>query len=251
MAYTKIVADNHSIWLKSREVTKKFNHWEVPSASRALGDISGLRVLDLACGDGRFTRWLKTSKQAAEVVGVDMSAPQIQMARDRETKEPLGIQYHVGDASKPLDMLEDLGQFDVVFAAWLLIYATDKNMLKQFLVNVHNYVKEGGIFVTITSEPDYGKKFGEEMNGISSTTDYNHQVPPQDGGLMTIGFYAEGRHLFDNTEYWWSLETYKNKFEEVGFKNFTCASLQYEGEEKIANEKGKRGSSGAVLKASK
>ena len=64
-------------------------------------------------------------------------------------------------------MLEDLGQFDVVFAAWLLIYATDKNMLKQFLVNVHNYVKEGGIFVTITSEPDYGKKFGEEMNGIS------------------------------------------------------------------------------------
>ena len=43
MAYSKIVADNHSKWLKSREVIKKFNHWEVPSASRALGDISGLR----------------------------------------------------------------------------------------------------------------------------------------------------------------------------------------------------------------
>ena len=85
---------------------------------------------------------------------------------------------------------------------------------------------------------------------LCSTTDYNtsHQVPPQDGGLMTIGFYAEGRLLLHNTEYWWSLETYKNKFEEVGFKNFTCASLQYEGEEKIATEKGKRGCSGAVLK---
>ena len=43
MAYSKIVADNHSIWLKSQEVIKKFNHWEAPSASRAMGDISGLR----------------------------------------------------------------------------------------------------------------------------------------------------------------------------------------------------------------
>ena len=66
-------------------------------------------------------------------------------ARDIETKDS-GIQYHVRDASKPI---EELGQFDVVFAAWLLVYSKDKNMLKQLLVNVHNWLKEGGTFVTI------------------------------------------------------------------------------------------------------
>ena len=81
-------------------------------------------------------------------------------ARDIENKEPLGIQYHVGDASKPL---EELGQFDVVFAAWLLVYSKDKNMLKQFLVNVHNWLKEGGTFVTINIDPDNVQNFGEEM----------------------------------------------------------------------------------------
>ena len=30
---------------------------------------------DLACGSGRYTRWFKTSKKAAKVVGVDMSEP--------------------------------------------------------------------------------------------------------------------------------------------------------------------------------
>ena len=82
-------------------------------------------------------------------------------ARDIETKDPLGIQYHVGDASKPF---EELGEFDVVFAAWLLVYSKDKNMLKQLLVNVHNWLKEGGTFVTISIDPDNDQNFGEEMN---------------------------------------------------------------------------------------
>ena len=55
-----------------------FTHFEEPCSSRALGDITGLRVLDLACGSGRFTRWLKTSKNAGEVVGLEMSEHMIQ-----------------------------------------------------------------------------------------------------------------------------------------------------------------------------
>ena len=80
-----------------------FKHVEAPNASRVLGDISGLRVLDLACGSGRFTRWLKTDKLAGEVVGVDMSEDMIEHARRMETETPLGIKYHVADVSKSLD----------------------------------------------------------------------------------------------------------------------------------------------------
>ena len=81
-------------------------------------------------------------------------------ARYVENKDPLGIQYYVGDAMKPF---KEFGQYDVVFSAWLLQYSKDKNMLKKFLVNIHSLVKEGGMFVTLTADPDHDQSIGAEM----------------------------------------------------------------------------------------
>ena len=41
--YNEIVTDNYGLWIKSPEAIKLYLHSEAPSASRALGDISGLR----------------------------------------------------------------------------------------------------------------------------------------------------------------------------------------------------------------
>ena len=130
MAYSEDVTEGYNAKIVSREGSDNFNYVEAPNASRMLGNIEGLRVVDLACGSGRFTRWLKTSKHAADVVGVDMSEDMIEHAREIEKKEPLDIHYHVADVSKPLD--KDLGTFDVCFAGYLLHYARDKDMLKSF-----------------------------------------------------------------------------------------------------------------------
>ena len=43
MAYNKIVSDNYDLWIKSPEGMKLYLHSEAPSASTALGNISGLR----------------------------------------------------------------------------------------------------------------------------------------------------------------------------------------------------------------
>ena len=43
MAYNKIVSDNYDLWIKSPEGIKLYLHSEAPSASTALGNISGLR----------------------------------------------------------------------------------------------------------------------------------------------------------------------------------------------------------------
>ena len=83
----------------------------------------------------------------------------IEQAKEIEKKEHLGIQYHVGDASKPYD---HLGEFDVVFSGYLLNYATDKNMLKQMLVNIYKVLKKGGVFVTLNEDPDCDKSVGDE-----------------------------------------------------------------------------------------
>ncbi len=62
-----------------------------------LGDVRGLRVLDLACGPGRIAREL--ARRGARAVGVDISDVLLDRARAAEIEEPLGIRYLNVDAA--------------------------------------------------------------------------------------------------------------------------------------------------------
>lgn len=46
---------------------------------RLVGDVAGMQVLDLACGEGHYTRRMKRAG-AAHVLGVDVSAEMIRLA---------------------------------------------------------------------------------------------------------------------------------------------------------------------------
>lgn len=59
-------------------------------------DLSGARVLDVACGQGRLARHL--AAQGATVVGVDLSVELLERARRRPTH---GIEFVHGDAAEP------------------------------------------------------------------------------------------------------------------------------------------------------
>jgi ubiquinone/menaquinone biosynthesis C-methylase UbiE len=89
-----------------------------------IGDFKGKAVLDLACGEGYYTRQLK-QRGAARVVGVDLSAGMIGLARSQEASQPLGIEYFVGNA-KHLCLAE---RFDLVVASYLLNYAATREEL--------------------------------------------------------------------------------------------------------------------------
>ncbi len=56
-----------------------------------LGDIKGHSVLDLACGQGYLSRIL--ARKGASVIGVDLSEKMLEIARDSEESEPLGVKY--------------------------------------------------------------------------------------------------------------------------------------------------------------
>ncbi|MFX1606870.1 MAG: class I SAM-dependent methyltransferase [Promethearchaeota archaeon] len=56
-----------------------------------LGDVENLSILDLACGQGYLSRIL--ARKGARVVGVDLSEKMLEIAKESEASEPLGVKY--------------------------------------------------------------------------------------------------------------------------------------------------------------
>ena len=88
-----------------------------PGLLEACGNVEGLRVLDLGCGQGWFSRRL--AENGAEVVGVDISERQIDNARGHETSRPLGIEYRLLSAERIAEVWSG-DHFDMVAACMAL-----------------------------------------------------------------------------------------------------------------------------------
>ena len=117
-----------------------------PTFLRVVGDARGLRVLDLACGNGYLSR--RFARAGAKVVAVDASAPIIERARIRESHEPLGIEYHVADAAR-LEFLP-AGSVDLVASNMALMDIEDADGAIREAARV---LRTGGRFVASLSHP--------------------------------------------------------------------------------------------------
>jgi len=124
-------------------------HIERHTLLRLTGDVRGLKTLDLACGEGYYTRLLRRLG-ADPVVGVDLSQAMIDLARAQEAAEPLGIRYHVGDVRT----VDQRPAADLVFAAYLLNYARDYGELLAMCEAISRNLEPGGRFVTVNNHPD-------------------------------------------------------------------------------------------------
>jgi len=93
----------------------------IPSLFELMGDVQGKHICDLACGQGIVARQL--AKRGALVVGVDISAKLLEVARCDEANEPSGIIYLQNDAQS-LAGLED-ASFDGVLCNLALMDIPD------------------------------------------------------------------------------------------------------------------------------
>jgi toxoflavin synthase len=124
------------------------SHAETHSFMKLIGDVGGKSVLDIACGEGHFARLLRNAG-AAEVVGIDISERMIELAREQEARQPLGIEYRVEDARA----VAGHADFDLVVGAWLLVYAQTAAELVQMCRGLASRLSLGGRFVTLVSNP--------------------------------------------------------------------------------------------------
>jgi ubiquinone/menaquinone biosynthesis C-methylase UbiE len=158
-----------------------------------MGNVRGKSVLDLACGEGYYSRIFK-SLGARRVVGVDLSAKMIELARGSESQSPLGVDYVIGNA---IDYQPD-EPFDIVSAGYLLNYADTREKLDAMCQAVSRSLRPGGRFVTVNNNPSQSpQRFAatEKYGFIKSAGEALRPGTPitytifQDGGTFTFDNY--------------------------------------------------------------
>lgn len=179
--------------------------------------IEKARILELACGSGFYT-YSFLDWGASSILGVDISSVMINQAQS------LGkdVSFIQADCSVP--KAYDGGPFDVVFAAWLLNYAKDRDELISMFRNISTNLKDGGRFVSITVPPSSNpmESMNAEINARpmpagSGYLIYNHIRDVKDGIYFRVhGETPVGELNFNN--YHLKKELYEEAAREAGLK---------------------------------
>lgn len=190
-----------------------------PNLLSLAGPLKGKTVLDLACGEGHYTRLLKQAG-AAEVLGIDLSHEMIALAEATERREPIGCRYQTGDAA---DLALDRG-FDLVVAVYLLHYARTKPQLLSFCRTIRRHLAPGGRFVGLNLDMMFDpahyasrKPYGIWFSGPTN---------PKEGDPVTVHIANQDGSTASFDNYYLKPETYAQAFAEAGLEDLTWHKLQ-------------------------
>jgi ubiquinone/menaquinone biosynthesis C-methylase UbiE len=115
-----------------------------PHFVRMVGAGQGIKVLDIGCGEGYFTRLL--AQNGAEVAGADIAPELIAKAK----KQSAGIAYHAASADA-LRFAKD-GTYDVVTCVLAL---QNMEKLEAVMKEVARVLKPAGKFVFVLNHPAF------------------------------------------------------------------------------------------------
>jgi toxoflavin synthase len=176
-----------------------------------LGDLRGKSVLDLACGEGYYSRIFR-QRGASRVLGVDLSRRMVELARASEEQCRLGIEYAVGNATA----FESEEIFDIVVAAYLLNYADTAEKLLAMCRTVSRALRPGGRFVTVNNNPSQSPQRFAATKKYGFVKSISEQL--RAGTPITYTIFQDGASFtFDN--YYLSLEAHEQALATAGLRD--------------------------------
>lgn len=113
---------------------------------RALGDVTGRRIVDVGCGTGRVTRWLAEQRGARQVVGIDFSQATVEAARHESSALVSSgiVRFEQADVVAGLDAI-GVGSFDdAIVLGCFSVACSDRAALERAMANVARLVRKGG-----------------------------------------------------------------------------------------------------------
>lgn len=127
--------------------------YDQPVVKELVGDVEGLRLLDIGCGPGAyFEHWLAAG---AKVIGTDASTAMVELARER-FGDRVEVWHH--DGSDPMPFLAS-ESIDVVVSALMIHYLEDP---EPMLRDIHRVLTPRGRLIVSTTHPttDWARKGG-------------------------------------------------------------------------------------------
>lgn len=174
MDHTNLNAESRAIWDANAEAwDKKIGAGGglqtvliAPTVERMLNIQTGERVLDIACGNGQFTRRL--AELGASVIASDFSPKLIEFAKQRTVEHLDRISYHVVDATNESQLLAlgEAGSFDAAVCNNALM---DMPAIEPLFRAVAKLLKPNGRFVFSIMHPCFN---GLSMAMVSERADY-------------------------------------------------------------------------------
>jgi SAM-dependent methyltransferase len=131
----------------------------------AIGDPSGLDVLDIGCGEGYLSREL-ARRGAARVTGADRSQALVEAAREAAAADPV-TEYTEADAA---DLPFGSGSFDLIVANHVL---NDLPDVSGPIAELARVLRPGGRLVALILHPCFYGNRAEDTQRLSS-------LPPAD-----------------------------------------------------------------------
>jgi SAM-dependent methyltransferase len=116
-----------------------------PAFLAMLPEVAALSGLDIGCGEGHNTRLL--ARRGARMAAVDISPKFIELAREQEEQEPLGVAYWVASAVE-LPFPDEAFDFAVAFMSLMDMPDLDRVLREAFRV-----VKAGGFLQFSITHP--------------------------------------------------------------------------------------------------
>ena len=195
--------------------TAAFSAADTFTLRAALGPITGLSVLDLACGYGFNTRLL-AGRGARPVVGVDVSVEMIRLAEKEEARAPLGIEYVIADVAG----LPPLRRFDLATAIYLFNYAPTRPALQAMFRGVRVNLAGHGRLLAIVPNPTPFPAANYDEFGLHIL----ERVPGGDAPLIRQEFTTDPPTPLEDYE--WSLEDYETAATRAGFGRVEWAPIR-------------------------
>ncbi len=114
------------------------DHINTPAFMKMLPDVSGLRGLDVGCGEGHNTRLV--AQRGVRLTAIDIARHFVDYAQARENQEPQGITYlHASAVELPFDD----ASFAFVMATMSMMDVPDQN---RAIHEVARVLQPGGFF---------------------------------------------------------------------------------------------------------
>lgn len=138
--------------------------------NRNLPDFKPTSILDMGCTVGHSTLPFKEIFPDAEVIGIDVAAPQVRYAHARAKALGVEISFQQRDAANT--GYED-SSFDLV-VSHILLHETSGKAMPQIFKECHRILKPGGIMIHADLPPfDHSDLFSEFI--LDNETYYNNE----------------------------------------------------------------------------